>query len=585
MKKTIKSERNEYPRPHFKRDVWQGLNGEWEFECDDGRDGIKRGLQTGQISFDKKIIVPFSYQWEASGVNDKVRHDIIWYRRKFNVSVTKERALLCFNAADYETDVWINGNHAMYHKGGFTPFKADITELLKVGENTIVVRCKDTLDSTQPRGKQSWTGKPFTCFYYPNSGIWQSVWMEYFRDDCIDEYSLQSDMDNRIIYGFIDTLYGEADELEVTLRFNDKIIKSQRFTLDGKHTDYSVKLTSIGFDFSELLWSPETPNLIYVDFTLYKKNTVCDTTHTRIGIRKIHIDEYGKICLNNRPLYQRLILDQGYWNESGLTPPSADALKKDIELSKAMGFNGARKHQKLEDPYYYYYAEEMGFLVWAEMPSAYTFCEKEVQNITNEWHEIVKYAKNFTSVIAYVPLNESWGASEIKTSKAQQNFAKGLYYLTKSVDGTRLISTNDGFETIEESDIVGIHDYEIKADNEFSEKYNGKYDGMFPQGTALFADGNKYRGQPILFTEFGGMAFNDEQNEKDWGYGSGAKNADEFLERLDTLIKGIVQTEFQGYCYTQLTDVQQEINGLLYADRSPKADLKKLKTIFKAIKK
>lgn len=565
----MKFERKEYPRPQFRRYNWQSLNGEWEFGF-----GEKE-------NYDRKINVPFSYQWEASGIGDKAVHDTVWYKRTFKIDRENKgkRAFLCFNAADYETDVWVNGNHAIKHIGGFTPFKADITQYLKDGENEITVRCIDTLETSVPRGKQSWTGEPFTCFYYPNTGIWGSVWIEFFNEDCIENYSLQSDIDNRRVYGYIETLYSKADEAEITLTFKDKVIKKQRISLDGKRTRYSINLADNAFDFGELLWWVDKPNLINVDYVLYKDGKVCDNAHARIGLRKISI-ENGKICLNGRPLYQRLILDQGYWNESGLTPPSAEALKKDIELSKAMGFNGARKHQKLEDPYYYYYAEELGFLVWAEMPSAYTFCDKEVKAITQEWQEIVNAAKNFTSVIAYVPLNESWGTREIKTNKEQQNFTRSLYYLTKSIDDTRIISTNDGFETIEESDILSIHDYEIKAEEEFPIKYNGNYDGMRPQGWALFADGHKYKGQPVLFTEFGGIAFVSEQKGEAWGYGNGAKNAEELLERLEQLINGIAQTEFQGYCYTQLTDVQQEVNGLLYADRIPKVDLNNLKNIF-----
>ena len=562
--------RNEYPRPQFRRESWQSLNGEWEF-----------GFGEKQ-SFDRKINVPFSYQWEASGINDKAVYNVVLYRRKFKIEKQNKgkRALLCFNAADYETDVWVNDNHVITHTGGFTPFNADITDYLKDGENQIVVRCKDALETAVPRGKQSWTGEPFTCFYYPNSGIWQSVWIEFFGDDCIESYSLQSDIDNRTVYGYIESLYAEADELEITLKFKDKEIKKQRLTLDGKRTEFNISLADNAFDFGEMLWWVDNPNLIYVDFKLLKDGKSCDEAHTRIGLRKIYIDEHGKIWLNDRPLFQRLILDQGYWQESGLTPPSAVALKKDIELSKAMGFNGARKHQKVEDPYYYYYAEELGFLVWCEMPSAYTFCDKEVKAITKEWQEIVNYAKNFTSVIAYVPLNESWGVREIRTDKAQQNFARSLYYLTKSIDDTRIISTNDGFETVEESDILGIHDYDIKNTEEFPVKYNGNYDGMHPQGWTLFADGQRYKGQPVLLTEFGGIAFVSEQKGEAWGYGNGAKNADELCARLEQLIKGISQTEFQGYCYTQLTDVQQEVNGILYADRTPKADLNKLKKIF-----
>lgn len=565
----MKFERKEYPRPQFRRYNWQSLNGEWEFGF-----GEKE-------NYDRKINVPFSYQWEASGIGDKAVHDTVWYKRTFKIDRENKgkRAFLCFNAADYETDVWVNGNHAIKHIGGFTPFKADITQYLKDGENEITVRCIDTLETSVPRGKQSWTGEPFTCFYYPNTGIWGSVWIEFFNEDCIENYSLQSDIDNRRVYGYIETLYSKADEAEIILTFKGKVLKKQKFSLDGKRTNYSISLADNAFDFGELLWWVDNPNLINVDYVLYKDNKAVDRAHTRIGLRKISI-ENGKICLNGRPLYQRLILDQGYWNESGLTPPSAEALKKDIELSKAMGFNGARKHQKLEDPYYYYYAEELGFLVWAEMPSAYTFCDKEVKAITQEWQEIVNAAKNFTSVIAYVPLNESWGTREIKTNKEQQNFTRSLYYLTKSIDDTRIISTNDGFETIEESDILSIHDYEIKAEEEFPIKYNGNYDGMRPQGWALFADGHKYKGQPVLFTEFGGIAFVSEQKGEAWGYGNGAKNAEELLERLEQLINGIAQTEFQGYCYTQLTDVQQEVNGLLYADRIPKVDLNNLKNIF-----
>lgn len=565
----MKFERKEYPRPQFRRYNWQSLNGEWEFGF-----GEKE-------NYDRKINVPFSYQWEASGIGDKAVHDTVWYKRTFKIDRENKgkRALLCFNAADYEADVWVNGNHALKHIGGFTPFKADITQYLKDGENEITVRCIDTLETSVPRGKQSWTGEPFTCFYYPNTGIWGSVWIEFFNEDCIENYSLQSDIDNRRVYGYIETLYSKADEAEIILTFKGKVLKKQKFSLDGKRTNYSISLADNAFDFGELLWWVDNPNLINVDYVLYKDNKAVDRAHTRIGLRKISI-ENGKICLNGRPLYQRLILDQGYWNESGLTPPSAEALKKDIELSKAMGFNGARKHQKLEDPYYYYYAEELGFLVWAEMPSAYTFCDKEVKAITQEWQEIVNAAKNFTSVIAYVPLNESWGTREIKTNKEQQNFTRSLYYLTKSIDDTRIISTNDGFETIEESDILGIHDYDIKNAEEFSVKYNGNYDGMYPQGWALFADGHKYKGQPVLLTEFGGIAFVSEQKGEAWGYGNGAKNAEELLERLEQLINGIAQTEFQGYCYTQLTDVQQEVNGLLYADRTPKVDLNNLKNIF-----
>lgn len=573
-------DRNEYPRPQFRRENWQSLNGEWEFAFDDKNDGVKSGLWQGKKALPLKIRVPFSYQYPASGIGDLAQHDIVWYRRSFSLAEENRgrRALLCFNAADYQTDVWLNGVHILTHTGGFTPFSADITDFLKKGDNIIVVRCEDTLNDAVPRGKQSWTGKPFDCYYVPNTGIWQSVWLEFYGEDCIAEHSLFCDYDKTELYGELVTQYGKADEAEILVTFAGKLIKRERFTLRGRHNKFRFALPRDYTD--DYSWSPENPRLLYVDFALYKDGKQVDLAHARIGMRKISVDEHGKICLNNRPYYQRLVLDQGYWPESGLTPPSAESLKKDIELAKAMGFNGARKHQKSEDPYYSYYAEELGFLTWCEMPSAYRFCTEEVTAITKEWQEIVKEGRNCTSNVCYVPLNESWGAREIGRDKAQQSFARALYCLTKSLDPTRLVSTNDGFENISPTDIVSIHDYSIARAEEFAEKYLDGYDELYPQGWPLFAEGEKYEGQPVLFTEFGGRAMQADAKGGAWGYSGAAANEEEFLKQLESIMQGVRTCNFQGYCYTQLTDVQQEVNGLLTAERKPKADIQKLKAIF-----
>lgn len=573
-------ERREYPRPQFRRENWQSLNGEWEFAFDDKNDGIKGGLWQGKKALPLKIRVPFSYQYPASGIGDLAQHDVVWYRRSFALAEENRgrRALLCFNAADYQTDVWLNGVHILTHTGGFTPFSADITDFLKKGDNIIVVRCEDTLNDAVPRGKQSWTGSPFSCFYVPNTGIWQSVWLEFYGEDCIAEHSLFCDYDKTELYGELVTQYGKADEAEILVTFAGKLIKRERFTLRGRHNKFRFALPRDYTD--DYSWSPENPRLLYVDFALYKDGKQVDLAHARIGMRKISVDEHGKICLNNRPYYQRLVLDQGYWQESGLTPPSAESLKKDIELAKAMGFNGARKHQKSEDPYYNYYAEELGFLTWCEMPSAYRFCSDEVAAITKEWQEIVKEGRNCTSNVCYVPLNESWGAREIGRDKAQQSFARALYCLTKSLDPTRLVSTNDGFENISPTDIVSIHDYGIARAEEFAEKYLDGYDELYPQGWPLFAEGEKYEGQPVLFTEFGGRAMQADAKGGAWGYSGAAANEEEFLKQLESIMQGVRTCNFQGYCYTQLTDVQQEVNGLLTAERKSKADIQKLKAIF-----
>ena len=573
-------ERREYPRPQFRRENWQSLNGEWEFAFDDKNDGIKGGLWQGKKALPLKIRVPFSYQYPASGIGDTSQHDIVWYRRSFSLAEENRgrRALLCFNAADYQTDVWLNGVHILTHSGGFTPFSADITDFLKKGDNIIVVRCEDTLNDAVPRGKQSWTGSPFSCFYVPNTGIWQSVWLEFFGEDCIAEHSLLCDYDRTELYGELATLYGLADEAEIAVTFDGKLIKRERLTLRGRHNKFRFALPRDYTD--DYSWSPENPRLLYVDFALYKGGKQVDLAHARIGMRKISVNEHGKICLNNRPYYQRLVLDQGYWQESGLTPPSAEALRKDIELAKAMGFNGARKHQKLEDPYYCYYAEELGFLTWCEMPSAYRFCTEEVTAITEEWQEIIKAGRNCTSNVCYVPLNESWGAREIATDERQKAFARSLYYLTKTLDPTRLISTNDGFEIVNPADIVGVHDYDAGKAEDFQKYAGEKYEGMHPQGFALFAEGEKYEGQPALLTEFGGRAMQADAQGEAWGYSGAAQNEEEFLKQLESIMQGVYSCNFQGYCYTQLCDVQQEVNGLLTAERKPKADIQKLKPIF-----
>ncbi len=575
--------RNEYPRPQFRRDDWQGLNGEWEFAFDDQKIGVKKAYYGGKVAFDKKINVPFTYQYPASGIGESAQHDVLWYKRAFTVDKQNagKRALLCFNGVDYDCTVWVNGKFAAKHVGGFAPFHADITDLLNGKENVIVVRCEDTLADWVPRGKQSWLGKNFSCFYLPNSGIWQSVWIEYFGADAIDNYSLLSDFDNNAFYGEIHTMYGLATAVEIVATYKGVELKRERISLDGAQTNYQVKLAQ---PFQENYgWTPQNPNLITVDFTLYQGNKVVDVAHTRFGMRKIAVDDYGTVTLNNRKLYQKLILDQGYWEESGLTPPSAESVKKDIELAMAMGFNGARKHQKFEDPYFYYYAEELGFLTWCEMPSAYRYCEKEIQAVTGEWLQILQTAKNFTSVVCYVPLNESWGVREIANDFRQQQFAQGLYYLTKGVDNTRLISTNDGFENVNPTDILGVHDYEERKADVIEEKYEDGYDHLYPQGWPLFATGHGHEGQPVLLTEFGGIALQGLKGDA-WGYNEAATDGEDLLDKLKEIFKGIKRTEFQGFCYTQLTDVQQEVNGLLTVDRTPKLASEKLKAILDKIK-
>ena len=572
--------RNEYPRPHFRRDNWLSLNGIWEFEFDDNKDGEGRGLHTGSVKLSREINVPFSYQYPESGIGDKQFHDTLWYRKSFTCTQDNQNVILGFNASDYITTVWVNGHYAATHRGGFAPFTVDISRYVAPGENVIVVKCFDPLDPTIPRGKQSWLNDPWSCWYTPNSGIWQSVWLDFVGGDSVEDFSITPDIDTNSFSGEIKLRNSLADLIEIKVYYEQKLIKRQMFTPDGKYTRYCVSMMERNFVDEITYWAPEHPNLFYVDISLYQNNVLLDTVHTRFGMRKISVSEDGRVLLNNKPLYQRLILDQGYWKDSGLTPPSVEAIKNDILLTKEMGFNGARKHQKFEDPYYYYLADELGLLTWCEMPSAYNFNCDEIAYITEEWQSIVNTAKKFSSVITYVPLNESWGIRKAAVSPAQQSFAKSLYHLTKAMDGSRLVSTNDGWENMSDSDILAIHDY-ASGGAELKEKYNNNtYNDAFQTFRRVLAHGNEYHGQPVLLTEFGGIMFEKDQCNGNWGYNAAAKNEEEFAARLKALVDGIYEADFQGFCYTQLTDVQQEVNGLLNAEHQPKVDVAKVKEIF-----
>ena len=573
--------RNEYPRPNFRRKEWLTLNGEWEFEFDDACDGELRNLPSGGVKLESTINVPFAYQCKASGIGDESVHETVWYKRGFGVDKTKGQGiLLCFNGCDYKTDVWVNGCFVLSHVGAYAPFKADITKFVRDGDNTLVVRCYDPQDNTNPRGKQSWTGDKFACWYEASTGIWQSVWIEYFGADCIDEYSLTPDIDKGEISGHLRTLYGKADEAEITVSLNGHTVNRMRFSTQRGDTEYTLSVKDPNALDKVLLWWQHNPVLYDIEYKLFANGEECDSAKSRFGMRKISIDENGNFCINDCPFYQRLVLDQGYWKESGLTPPSADALKQDILLAKSMGFNGARKHQKTEDPYFNYYADELGFVTWCEMPSAYDFCDKEVKAVAREWSEIVCENKNHTSVIAYVPLNESWGVKEILTDKKQQSFAASLYFAAKALDGTRPVSVNDGWENTDETDFVTVHDYAYDSSN-FDKMYvNGNIDEIYPVGKKLMAQGAKYRSQPVIFSEFGGISMAEKSKDGAWGYNSGAKDREEFYSRLENLLRGIKKCNFQGFCYTQLTDVRQEINGLADDEHEPKFDCDRLKKIF-----
>ena len=578
--------RPEYPRLDFARTEWLNLNGIWDFEFDDNEIGeLERWYENREFSM--KILVPFSYHSEKSGLGIDELHEVMWYKRKFQIppSWKGKRIFLNFGAVDYYTRVWINGKYIGSHKGGYLPFKFDISRFLE-DDNTIVVKVEDRYDTVQPRGKQYWKQKPDRCWYIANSGIWQTVWLETVGEISFDMIKITPDIDKSCALAevYLDKK-PENMSLKMDLYYNKKHINTIECDINERISKHTINIKEED-EIDEIhYWTPSNPNLYDVEFSLIKDGQVVDSVKTYFGMRKISIKE-DMILLNNRPFYQKLILDQGYWPESLLTPPSDEAIKYDIEMVKKMGFNGVRKHQKIEDPRFYYWADKLGLLVWGEMPSAYNFNSEEIENIAREYREFINRDYNHPSIIVWVPLNESWGVRNIISDPRQQNFARMLYYLTKAEDNTRLVSTNDGWEQVK-SDINAIHDY-ISEGKDFYEKYQDP-DSLFKGNASsrmLYAEGERYEGQPVIITEFGGIALASDietATDEKWGYGYGVDGEKGLLERFEGLIKAIYATSYiKGFCYTQLTDVMQEVNGLMTMKREMKADINRIREILGA---
>lgn len=569
-----------HPRPQFSRNNWESLDGEWKFAFDDKNIGEVNKWANG-IPEGKTIQVPFSYETKLSGIEDSSHHPVVWYERTINVKQDKN-VLLHFEGADYYTTLWVNGLKVGHHQGAYTAFVFDITNYVHKGENQVVVKVEDSMDCSQPRGKQRWLKDNFGCWYVQTTGIWKTVWLEYVSPIHIDYLKMTPEYDKKEIAIELHVNKKEYDSdltASAEISYEGKIINKVTVKVIDGVAKFSPSVLESGNPWSMKSWSPENPNLYDIKFELFQDGQPVDLVNSYFGMRKISI-EGRKILLNNEELYQRLILDQGYWEESGLTPPSVEALETDIDKVLEMGYNGVRKHQKIEDNRFLYLCDKKGLLVWSEVGATYTFDDQAVANFTNEWIEIVQQNYNHPCIITWVPFNESWGIGDIFVNEAQQKFTEGIYYLTKTFDSMRPVITNDGWEhTI--SDIITLHDYE-----EFGEVFRKRYKNSevllsnniqhnkhrFP-----FAKGYGDQGQPVIISEFGGIAF---ASESGWGYGNQVKDEEAFIQRFESIHQAIQDLDYVcGFCYTQLTDVQQEINGLLTIDRKAKVDLTKIREI------
>ncbi len=582
---TTKSYIPNYPRPQFVRKEWLDLDGEWNFSFDDADRGEAEAWYAA-FPEARKITVPFTYETAASGIGIQEFHPNVWYERTLELPAENagKRAILHFQGVDYRAKCWVNGSYVGLHDGGYAAFSFDITPFVTFGAaNRIVLKAEDSMDRTQPRGKQRWISDSFECFYVQTTGIWKSVWLECVSETRIDSVKMTPDVDRHMIR-FDFRMAGLTEGLELTLEtlISLKGQQVKRFSLGIDRDLVSLEvdvLHEAAGPWLQCLWSPEAPNLFDVEFTLLRGEENVDHVNSYFGMRKISIDN-GQILLNNRPLYQRLILDQGYWTDSHLTPPDEQALIDDIDWIAEMGYNGLRKHMKIEDARFLYWCDVKGMLVWSEMAATYEFNDLAVERFTREWLEIVPQQYNHPCIITWVPFNESWGISAIAKDVRQQKFTEGIYHLTKAIDPYRPVVTNDGWEhTV--SDILTLHDY-VEAGEQFLATYADQ-NSIVNNGVSFnnykfaWAEGYAYKGQPVIISEFGGIAF---QTDSGWGYGNQVKTEQDFLERFQAITAAIKATPYiSGYCYTQVSDVQQEVNGLLTEDRKPKVPLAKIREI------
>ena len=566
--------RPEHPRPDQFRASWVSLNGEWQFEVDEKGDGDIRGLTHGKELADK-IIVPFCPESKLSGLGygntRKLKH--VWYRRHFEVpaAMRGQRVRMHFGAVDYLARVFINGRFVGEHAGCSASFSFEITELLVDGRNEVVVQVKDDQWSgLQPRGKQA-DGESHNVFYTRTTGIWQSVWLEGVGSSFIEDVAITPDPDHSRIL-----LQARINSRDPDLTLVAEALADGRVV--GTATAKGPQLQHLVLDLREKhLWHPGTPFLYDLKLTLSSGGRTLDTLQSYFGLRKVAIDG-RRILINDRPVFQRLILDQGFYPDGIWTAPNDDELRRDIERSMACGFNGARLHQKVFEKRFLYWADKLGYLVWGESPNAgYRSRREGFAAFVNEWTELLQRDCNHPSIIGWCPFNET-GHNPVELAELQQM----VWHVTKAIDPTRpALETSGWTHTLPHPEVRDFHDYTSDPD-ELRRKWID-YFAAPPQGpyppARYYNPGSSQadRGVPFMLSEVGGIGW---ATEGGWGYGKGPRTLDEFYQRYQGTIDAMLDNpNFFGFCYTQLTDIEQEKNGLYYYDRKPKFDNARLKEI------
>ena len=573
--------RPEYPRPQFVREDWVNLNGTWSYEFDFSRSGMDRRLFESE-GFEGSITVPFAPQSELSGVGFKDFIPEMWYHRTLSVpdGWAGKRIILHFGAVDYIASIYIDGKIAGRHWGGSSSFDVDITRLVNPGqEHDLVVRVEDDERSGQyAKGKQCGRYDTFGCEYTRTTGIWQTVWMEPVPMTGLKDAYIVPDLDQSR-FMVEPSYYGleAGQQLRVKILDGDKVVSQKTVPASSQSSvDLPVKKVKT--------WSPESPFLYNVELeVLSADGTVTDKVLSYAGMRKVHIVG-NRIFLNNEPVYLRLVLDQGFYPDGVWTAPSDEALKHDIELSMAAGFNGARLHQKVFEPRFHYWADKLGYLTWGESASwgANINNPLSARNFLTEWEETVVRDRNHPSIIMWTPFNETWEHPEDREAAREAcRMVSDVYELTKNLDYRPCHDVSGNYHVV--TDVFSVHQYMQNPDD--LKAWLAPVDGHVRQADLEHRE-VEYDGQPYLVDEYGGIKWVDgqEYSEISWGYGDAPKTLEEFYERLEALTDVILgYGHICGYCYTQLTDVEQEQNGIYNYDRTPKFDMEKIRAVFSKV--
>ena len=589
--------RPEYPRPQFARNDWLCLNGTWQFEIDQGDSGLERGLLTRPLA--DRITVPFCPESKLSGVENHDFIEAVWYRREVDLPSqwSGRRVLLHFQAVDYDATVWVNGQEVGRHRGGFSPFTCDLGAVAAPGERVeIVVRARDNHRDPQPRGKQARTFGPRGAIYLRTTGIWQTVWMEPAPDIHLGRPRFTPDLANSVIRLEQPLVHRQpaADRSQVVtrsgLRLHAQLLDGAGVVNEAEccvERDLCPRLDLPVPADRRRLWSTEDPHLYHVVLRLVDgTGSPLDEARSYAGLRSVAIDGQA-ITLNGQPVFQRLVLDQGYYADGIMTAPSDEALRRDIALSMEAGFNGARLHQKVFEERFLYHADRLGYLLWGEFGDwgcrGYGVQEDHQQptaSYITEWLEVLERDYSHPSIIGWCPLNETWQPLHDRITTLDA-VTRGLYLATKAIDLTRPVLDTSGYShRVPEADVYDCHDYTQDPDT-FAAHHAGVADGA-PHYNGR--DGQTwsipYRGQPFFVSEFGGIWWNPDvkEGEDSWGYGERPQSLEEFYDRFARLCAILLDDAAHfGYCYTQLTDIYQEQNGIYRFDRSPKFDMSRIR--------